>query len=395
MKINHIDIGDCKEILKGYPDDSVDGVITDPPAGISFMGASWDTFDHSMFGRAGEEGENDMKTLKGFQCLPRYSNSDLQAFQDFICQVFLEVIRILKPGGHALVWAIPRTSHHTAMGLERAGFEIRDVVNHVFGEGYPKNKDISKAIDRALGAERGKVQYKARPETSGTMYVGCATRPWIEESRKKGYHEADDNNPVTDEAKQWHGWGSCLKPACENWILCRKPLSEKTLEKNVLKWGVGGLNIDACRIPGKDTRQRTGGARPGSGWGTKAGAIAGSELGRHPANLVHDGSEEVLECFPHNEAASFFYCAKPTKEEKGYFNDHPTVKPIALMQYLIKLITPPGGTVLDMFAGSGSTLIAAQALGFSWIGVEKDPHNVGICWDRLERDFGLFIRRPA
>lgn len=395
MKLNHIYCGDALETLKTFSDESVDSIVTDPPAGISFMGKEWDTFDKSMFGKKGSEGENDLKVRKNFTCLPRYNNSDHQGFQDFICAVFSEAIRTLKPGAHALVWAIPQTAHHTAMGLERAGFEIRTGIFHTYGEGYPKSLNISKEIDRLKGAQRGKIRYPARPETSGTMWGSSDTRPWIEESREKGYHEVDDDNPITPEAQQWHGWGTGLKPAVEVWHLCRKPLSEKTIAENVLRWGTGALNIDACRIPGKDTRQRTGGARPGSGWGTKAGAIAGSELGRHPANLVHDGSEEVLECFPHNEAASFFYCAKPTKEEKGYFNDHPTVKPIALMQYLIKLITPPGGTVLDMFAGSGSTLIAAQVLGFSWIGVEKDPHNVGICWDRLERDFGLFIRRPA
>ena len=380
-----------------------------------------------MFGKAGEEGANDLKAQKNFACLPRYNNSDHMGFQNFICAAFSEAIRTLKPGAHALVWAIPQTAHHTAMGLERAGFEIRNSIYHVYGEGYPKSLNISKEIDRLKGVERGKIRYAARPDTSGTMWGSSDSRPWIEESRQKGYHEVDDDNPITPEAIQWQGWGTGLKPAVEVWWLCRKPLSEKTIAENVLRWGTGALNIDACRIPGKDTRQRTGGARQDSGWGTKAGAIAGSELGRHPANFIHDGSEEVLECFPQTtsgkpvgvrkarhhfgnspetgteitgygdegSAARFFYCAKPTKAEKGSFNDHPTVKPIALMQYLIQLITPPGEIVLDMFSGSGSTLLAAQSLGFPWIGIDKDPHYVDVSWQRLERDYGLFIRRPV
>src|SRR3990167_3553134 len=154
---NEVVNADCLEAMKLMPNNCVDSIVTDPPAGISFMGKEWDTFDKNMFGKKGEEGENDLKIKKDFDILPRYGNADLMGFQNFICQVFTEAIRVLKPGGYALVWAIPRTSHHTAMGLERAGFEIRDIINHIFGSGFPKSLNIGKQIDKIQENKREEI----------------------------------------------------------------------------------------------------------------------------------------------------------------------------------------------------------------------------------------------
>src|SRR3990167_7438541 len=240
---NEVVNADCLEAMKLMPNNCVDSIVTDPPAGISFMGKEWDTFDKNMFGKKGEEGENDLKIKKDFDILPRYGNADLMGFQNFICQVFTEAIRVLKPGGYALVWAIPRTSHHTAMGLERAGFEIRDIINHIFGSGFPKSHNIGLRIDQMFGLQgfRGK-------ETSFAAKT-------IQEKYKDGRNKILENGKEIEKyqgkseiAKQYQGWGTALKPAVEHWILCRKPLSEKNVASNVLKWGVGGLNIDESRI---------------------------------------------------------------------------------------------------------------------------------------------------
>lgn len=235
---------DCRKRLKELPDNSVDAVVTDPPAGIAFMGKSWD--------RVQKEGM-----------------TELQAFQEFIFEVFTEVYRVLKPGGHAVVWALPRTAHHTTMGVERAGFEIRDVVHHLFGTGFPKSLDVSKAL-----AKTG--------------------------------HDAD-----------WQGWGTALKPAAENWILARKPLIG-TVVANVLEHGTGALNIDACRIAAKaddDIYAKNPNTAGGFGhadatvYGSSRGApVYDPSNGRWPANFVlshsdgcvQTGKEEVeaWDCVP-------------------------------------------------------------------------------------------------
>ena len=366
---------DCLEGMKKMPANSVDSVITDPPAGISFMGKSWDTFDKSMFGKKGDEGDNDLKVKKNFEVLPRYGNADLQAFQDFICEVFTEVKRVLKPGGFGLVWAIPRTSHHTAMGLERAGFEIRDVVHHTFAQGFPKSRKVGEGV------------------------------------------------------------GTQLKPAVEQWILCRKPLSEKNVEKNISEWGTGGLNIDDCRIPytpcaGDGTWNKTDGMRPFNNdgkttnyvttkkpsagkrtatFGTQetqsggdgSGGWEANNVGRFPANLLV--SDDVLNIGENGDSYSryfdldkwsekypFLIVSKASKKDKNIGlpfnikNIHPTVKSTKLMTYLIKLITPKDGVVLDPFAGSGTTLLAAKNLGLKAIGFEMDAEYCKIIEERLK-----------
>ncbi len=351
-------------------------------------------------------------------------------------EVWRMVFKMLKPGGYIVVFGGTRTFHRLACQLEDVGFELRDTLMWVYGSGYPKSHNVSKAIDKTLGAEREKVRVKPRPDTSGTMCGSTDTRPWIEKSREVGYHEVAGDEPVTDEAKQWRGWGTALKPAYEPIILARRPL-EGSVANNVMKHGVGGLNIDACRVGDevmavtRSDGQVVSGNRAMSGGNT--GRIqAGEAVGRWPSNVLHDGSDEVLgafaRCVDHKKSvvknrrrettddappnylirrdmvvdasdARFFYSAKADRDErdKGMGkaplkaaggmqgrhdgtlaggvvmgkNDHPTVKPVALMRWLVKLVCPEGGLILDPFAGSGSTGVAAVREGRRCLLVES------------------------
>jgi len=304
------------------------------------------------------------------------------------------------------------------VNIEDAGFEIRDVVSWIYGSGFPKSLNIGKAIDKAAGAEREvvgsrKLQGKARKMKGGNFLV--------HEDRE----ETDSINittPATDAAKQWDGWP---KPACEFFTLARKPLSEKTVAANVLKWGTGGINIDGCRV---GTDLMVGGSAKSAGdvmkTGLKSDYKSPDKTGRFPANLIHDGSDEVLAGFPETKsagkardgsgaivsdeynasgyhlppnrnmhrfgdkgsAARFFYCPKASKADRNEGNVHPTVKPTALMAYLCRLITPAGGTVLDPFMGSGSTGKAAVREGFDFIGCELDADYHAIAKARIEAE---------
>lgn len=427
---------DCLEYLKTLEESSIDSLITDPPAGISFMNKEW---DKDKGGR-----------------LP---------WIEWMTSVMQECFRVLKPGAHGLVWALPRTSHWTATALEDAGFEVRDVITHLFGSGFPKSLDISKAIDKAAGAER-KVVGKIEPfGREGRKTDGFNNGVYGENMGiKAGLQNV--TAPSTPEAIQWQGWGTALKPASEHWILIRKPLSEKTVAANVLKHGTGGINIDSCRITSPDHPGVHHAGSSGSGslnWNSGDVKDSSKEYytpqGRFPANLVLD--EEAAEMLdeqsgvlktggspasPHNKgkfskngmfaqgdtnisdsnfagdsggASRFFYVAKASKREKneglegmpevnrGTFdgnidlenarkiganpektnqpaaNHHPTVKPLKLMEYLITLITPPSGTVLDPFMGSGSTGVAAKRLGFKFIGIEKEKEYFEIAEKRV------------
>lgn len=377
--------GDCLEILKDLPDASVDSLVTDPPAGISFMGKAW---DDDKGGR--------------------------RQWIEWMTEVMREALRVLKPGAHGLVWALPRTSHWTATALEDAGFEVRDVVTHLFGTGFPKSMDISKAIDKAAGANRVQVLVPTKPGNhkgqAGAVALGASGM-------------TDISEPVTDDAKEWQGWGTALKPASEHWILVRKPCSEKTVAANVLKWGVGGINIDKSRIElNGDYKCKANGRPSQTGLGdnydpTKANHA--DTVGRFPANLVLD--EEAASALDEQSgelqsgsrkqgvrkgsgfhgaagdggpaivkssggASRFFYVAKASKSDKGADNNHPTVKSRALMTYLINLVTPPEGIVLDPFMGSGSTGVAARAAGFDFIGIEKDEGYYAIAENRVDKE---------
>lgn len=391
--------GDSLGVLKGLEADSVDSLVTDPPAGISFMGKGWDS------DKGGRE-----------------------AWVTWMTELMTECLRVLKPGAHGLVWALPRTSHWTATALENAGFEVRDVVTHLFGTGFPKSLDISKAIDKAAGAEREVTQKgqrsAARPEMLG-------------QSQGKAYRlngDASITAPATDAAREWQGFGTALKPASEHWILVRKPLGEKTVAANVLRHGTGGVNIDGCRVSGAP--RNPGFKDPGSSgiWSNQANQnLVGYEspTGRFPANLVlsHnpgcgdqcedgcavgglDGQSGTLKSGGFTEgvvqkarspkskgaeserirtarspdsggASRFFYVAKASKSDRGEGNTHPTVKSSSLMAYLVRLVTPPKGVVLDPFMGSGSTGVAAEKEGFEFIGIEQDESYFAIAGKRL------------
>ncbi len=394
--------GDAAGVLKRFPDAYFDAMVTDPPAGISFMGKTWDR-DHG--GRDGW----------------------VEAF----AATFRECFRVLKPGAHALVWAIPRTSHWTATALEDAGFEVRDVVVHLFGTGFPKSLDVSKAIDKAAGAERKVVGRRTTPWKVKNEGAAC-----IAIGEDGEYRSVDVTASATEEAKQWNGWGTALKPASEHWILVRKPL-EGTVAINVLEHGTGALNIDKCRTETEPRSTGTVNPHAKSGVHSAYGKDnrtdrqqrydANKPSGRWPANVVHDGSDEVLEKFPTSKdgvavgqnasagnvfgggkglisqekgterrgfgsqgsAARFFYCAKASKREReeglpeGEKNQHPTVKSVALMRWLCRLVTPSDGLLLDPFVGSGSTLVAAVRERFRAVGIEREAEYVKLAAARV------------
>lgn len=362
-------------------DNSVDAVVTDPPYGLSKEPDMMEVMKHWM------NGDDYVHTGGGFMG---------KSWDSFVPgpAIWKEVFRVLKPGGYLLAFFSSRTYDIGTLAIRLAGFEIRDQIMWVYGSGFPKSLDVSKAIDKAMGQERQKIRIDAsecrNPKASGSGKDGAdgATRPWIEEALKKGYHEKDSDIPESDEAKQWSGWGTALKPAHEPICVARKPLSG-TVAENVLTHGTGALNIDGCRIRDDFT-----------------------VTGRWPANFVHDGLNA-------EEWSRFFYCAKTSKADRnegvslvaasaaemverdpdsagmnspragagrtsGARNDHPTVKPTELMRWLVRLVTPSGGTVLDPFTGSGSTGKACAIEGFGFIGFEMDAHYCEIAEQRIK-----------
>lgn len=318
---------DCLLGLKMFEDNSIDAIVTDPPYGLSFMGKKWDYDVPSV-------------------------------------EIWAECLRVLKPGGHLLAFAGTRTQHRMAVRIEDAGFEIRDMIAWVYGSGFPKSLDVSKAIDKAAGHARA-TEY-APNYANGTFGRGMGG----------GKHGALSEPPVTA-AAAWQGWGTALKPALEPITVARKPLGD-TVAENVLQYGTGALNIDGCRVPGPGGKKWE--TPRGGIWSTDPDASAKlvqNEQGRWPANLIHDGGEFL------GEEARFFYCAKASKRDRDEGNTHPTVKPTDLMRYLCRLVTPPGGTVLDPFTGSGSTGKAAKLEGFRFIGFERDAEYAAIANARI------------
>lgn len=440
--------GDCRDILAQLPDNSVDSIVTDPPYGIEFMGKQWDAFAPevapSTAGRTGSKlqlndggmcanavlngrllphfGGNRPRTHRCTACGRRDQFRNPHAcdstpgarwesillnehgapaaaigFQQWCEQWARECLRVLKPGGHLLAFGGTRTYHRLACAIEDAGFDIRDSIHWVYGSGFPKSLNISKQIDKQAGA------------------VG----------------EVSVTAPVTDDAHTWHGWGTALKPAHEPIVLARKPPRD-TITNNVLRYGTGAINIDATRIGGDLVGWRGDGSNLHEGGLSKVGGTPRPTLGRWPANLIHDGSSEVLEHFPTTgddnnagrffnvtpytdlDGASFVYCPKAGTAERNAGlqhlddelggsleggndkrngdkpqlrptkNHHPTVKPLALMRHLIRLVTPPGGTVLEPFAGSGTTLTAATLEGFDAIGIELTADYLPIITGRIQ-----------
>ncbi len=384
--------GDCLDVMRGLPDHSIDAVVTDPPYGLSFMGNRWDC--------------------------------DVPAVE-----VWVECLRVLKPGGHLLAFAGTRTQHRMAVNVEDAGFEIRDMMAWVYATGFPKSLDVSKAIDRAAGAVR------VDAVTGGHMGIseraGDGRNAQADAVHAMDFHGQVNKGasmrgtPVTEAAQQWAGWGTALKPAFEPITVARKPLAG-SVANNVLTHGVGGLNIDGCRLAGESTLRVQGNAEIGCHGGNYApGLLTGHDDGRWPANLLHDGSHVALDALA--GAGRFFYCAKASQQDRdaglehfamaspgqitggrkngsaglnspragagrvsGGRNTHPTVKPTALMCYLVRLVTPPGGVVLDPFMGSGSTGKAAAMEGMQFIGIEQNPDYVEIARARIASGEGLF-----
>lgn len=374
-------LGDCLEVLRTIPESSVDALVTDPPYGLSFMGKHWDY---------------DVPSL----------------------DIWAECLRVLKPGGHLLAFAGTRTQHRMAVRIEDAGFDIRDMIAWVYGSGFPKSHDVAKAVhsQTLLGGSSTK---QRRQAYMGDSYTPGETVGTLGTQRSMDRLRCDsipnESLDLCADARRWDGWGTALKPAMEPITVARKPLCG-TVAENVLAHGVGALNIDGCCVGTE------GGCR-GATMGDKgesrvfnnrlngdfAQAVPG--LGRWPANLIHDGSEEASRAF--GDATRFFYCAKAGRRDReegldgfavrnsGVYemrnsgndqmgpdtfgrNHHPTVKPTELMRYLCRLVTPPGGLVLDPFMGSGSTGKAAVLEGFRFLGIERDEEYFAIAKTRIE-----------
>ncbi len=410
MKPYTLHRGDVLAMLRTMPDCSFDSIVTDPPYELGFMGKGWDK--------------------SGIANNPA---------------MWAEAMRVLKPGGHLLAFSGSRTYHRMACAIEDGGFEVRDQIMWVYGSGFPKSLDVGKAIDKAAGAEREVIGPSAT-HTTKAMNGGAFN--------SNGNQEAVQlmrTNPATDTARQWNGWGTALKPAHEPICVARKPLIG-TVATNVLEHGTGALNIDVCRVEGEpvpvfDTKGGRKFEQAHTQIDRRNQQIGTSSAGRWPANLIHDGSDEVVALFPHSvsgsmkagtkraaqdgpgsvcygtyggnatseeitgsagsagSAARFFYCAKASRSDRNEGlissstpavetgatmrdcetvdwstrngNHHPTVKPTDLMAYLVRLVTPPGGKVLDLFFGSGSTGKACMREGFEFVGIDKDEDETG------------------
>ena len=574
--MHEIHTGDCAEVMASMGDNSVDAIITDPPYGLSFMGAKWDSFGGSTGRETVEERQRKSADYaEHHKGAPRYGNShkhapkegEMFAFQEAMTPIFAEALRVAKPGAHLLCFGGTRTFHRMACAIEDAGWECRDTIMWVYGSGFPKSMDVAKAIDKASG-------YVG--EVIGERTVDVGMQGGHMHAGRKQQQQQQQVRALSDQAKEWVGWGTCLKPAWEPIIVARKPL-DGTVANNVLTWGVGAMNIDACRVPieqgddvfAKNPHTRSKGKDSGI-YGTyreQQGNWSGDK-GRFPANVVHDGSQMVLDLFPDTgrssgggmhtrgtagaestnaygtyvggtatksvgmgdsgSAARFFYCAKASKKDRNYGcerlltwaerdqeltqlleqassllardisesmmlnlveqgcstslfgnentvlsqeecrfitstviplitvsktcssshhsntsesildairtseesgislarladkssqsrrdstsggtdtatsavsalfdvlsqirgrarvgNFHCTVKPLALMEWLVKLVTIEGQTVLDPFCGSGTTLLACEALGRHGIGIEREPEYVEIIRRRL------------
>lgn len=431
-------LGNSLDALAMFPAESIDSIVADPPYELGFMGKSWDA--------------------SGIAFDPR---------------IWRACLRVLKPGGHLLAFGGARTYHRLASAIEDAGFEVRDQIMWIYGSGFPKSLNVSKAIDKVAGAERIVV---AEGKPVKRLIPGAdqnATGSWIKDNGR--IYVPNLTAPATDAARAWEGWGTALKPAHEPICVARKPFVGN-VAANVLAHGTGALNIDACRVPTDEVLRAGAGGIPcrhdentprgrageasadrrytdigGTDFAVPAGPRGGDPSGRWPANVIHDGSDEVLSAFPdapgqqgdlnetgrgrpssgrfgdmapphahkarletNKSAARFFYCAKASRADRNdgvgssdapavetnammrerenvdwparNGNHHPTVKPTDLMAYCCRLVTPPGGIVLDPFMGSGSTGKGAIREGFNFVGVELRPDYFDIAHSRIAHE---------
>ncbi|BAF60325.1 DNA modification methylase [Pelotomaculum thermopropionicum SI] len=360
--LNTITQGDSYEVLKDLPENSVDAVVTDPPYGLSKEPDIVEVLTHWL-------DDQEYKHLsKGFM------GKDWDSFVPSP-SLWREVYRVLKPGGHVLCFAGTRTQDIMTIALRLAGFEIRDVIEWLYLTGFPKNMDVSKQFDKLAGAEQEiiGVKYK-RNGTNGTNNEIFRQAP-----RETTYITA----PVTELARKWYGWGTALKPAHEPIILARKPL-EKTVCQTVEKYGTGALNIDGCLV-GEARFPANCVTTGGDQWYSEYFNVTAKEISKKAskADRNSDWRGNVID-LPVKQAGSLKMRTDGSLD--GYIttnrNTHPTVKPTGLMAWLCRLITPPGGLVLDPFAGSGSTAVAAIREGFNFIAIERESDYVEIAKSR-------------
>jgi DNA modification methylase len=465
-------LGDCLEVLKTIPDNSIDSVVTDPPYGLGFMNKEWDSPEKLRALTQREQERSTERKAEGKSPTDApFSKSvppglaikgakEGKWFQEW-CELWaVECLRILKPGGHILSFSAPRTYHRMATAFEDAGFEIRDQLMWVFGSGFPKSHNIGKAIDKIEGNEREVLGKSENHRTSSALL-------------ELGFQDGREEHIITKGNGDWEGWGTALKPAHEPIVMARKPLAEKSIAENVLKHGTGGINIDGSRIPSKendkydirtyDSYHKTFSSYAETNEEQTFTVNEKNELGRFPANIIFDeeagqlldeqsgvskskaskghyrkgntvgdertskgaglyGDGNWIEGSKHNDkggASRFFYCPKAAKKDRDEGMDgfdekivmldgkegrttglntpghqkpsirkniHPTVKPTDLMRYLINLVTPPNGRILDPFMGSGSTGKAAVRCGLNFIGIEKEQEYMDIASARIEHE---------
>lgn len=362
---------DCFEALKDLADNSIEAVVTDPPYGLGACTPA-------------QVAECLQAWSSGKTWKPKGSGFMGKAWDAWVPppELWREVFRVLKPGGHALVFAGSRTQDLMGMSLRLAGFEVRDVIQWLYGSGFPKSHDVSKALDKMVGFTVSSDGYSPNFKNA-THGRGMG-----------GGRKTSASKPQSESGKQWEGWGTALKPAYEPALLVRKSLSG-TVAQNTLDHGCGGLNIDGCRVETDEQLGRAcGGFLKGDyvgGQTPKWNSIGTTkEGGRWPSNVILD-KQASKQLEQQAGASRFFYTAKPSASERHAgirtegerANVHPTVKPIDLMRYLIRLITPPHGTVLDPFMGSGSTGCAAALEGVSFIGIEREPEYFAIAQQRV------------
>ena len=375
-------VGDCRDVMSRASESQFHAIVTDPPYGLEFMGKEWDAPWKNNAGFNGSQSED--TTGRGSwqfggtpssKARPCYG-SNSKRYQEWFQDCAEVMLRVAKPGAHLLSFGGTRMWHRAACAVEDAGWEIRDTIMWVYGSGFPKGCDIGKAVDQIMGAERTKI---------GTRRLSSAFGGNLKAANigTGGYGFKDSwetSEPATEAGAYWDGWNTALKPALEPIIVARKPFSGSAA-RNALEHGCGPINVGACLV--------------GDDGGTRA--IAGSAPdytgGRWPTNLIHDGGEEVLDLL-RDGTDRIFYCAKISGSDRphGKSNIHPTVKPLDLMRYLVRLVCLPGGVVLDPFMGSGSTGCAAVLEGMRFVGVEQSQEYADIAVGRLK--LALAERRP-
>ena len=359
--------GDSLVLMGEIPENTFDTCITDPPYHLKSITQRFGK-KNSAPAQYGKDGAFS-RVSKGFLG-QEWDGGDIS----FDIETWRKVYRVMKPGGTLLCFGGTRTYHRIAVAIEDAGFILKDTIMWVYGQGFPKAYDVSKGIDKRVGAERPVV---GRAENAEEIMRRARQRPTNNEGLKRAcredeewvYNRANITAPATKEALLWNGWATALKPAYEPIIVAVKPVELSNVD-NALKWGVDGFWIEGSRVNN-----------------------------RYPSNFIHDGSEEVLAELPKN-AHSFFYCAKPTRAEKNKGvknnNGHPTVKPLNLMKYLARLTkTPTDGVVFDPFMGSGTTGLGAILEGREFYGIEKEPEYYELAKQRLHHIENLPIREPV